>query len=513
VTRASGTFDVIAFGASGDKAQNAQAAIQAAMDACGDAGGGVVYFPPGAYTTATIHLRSHTRLYLEAGATLFSSKDPDAWEMKALLYGEDLQHISIEGRGVIDGQATYEWRLSDHDDQYIADNQRRMEAAGKPLMRAFPTADSIGNLLLLKRCKDVLIRDVSFLDSPSWAMHPYACERLTIDNVYVHSSREAGVWSDGIDPDGCKDVRISNCTIDTGDDALVFYSSEVYGPALPCENITVTNCRLSSSSSALKFCDGIKNCVRNVTIDNCIISDSNRGIAFMEFDGGYVSDVVISNMTIECRRHDWFWWGDGDPFHFRVIQRSEIHPEADWPEEPPPGSIRNVRIENVIARGCSPSVCCGHADSNLSGITMKGVQLTVAADPEGVYETPGPALTFRHVRDLRLEDIEVVWEDVPSDQWGSALHLDDVDDLTLSGIRASSPPAAPAHAAVTLTQVKRANLRQCDAAEGTQTFLHIEGERTRAVRLVDNRLDRAATPCRTTADVPADAVVDAVEPQ
>jgi polygalacturonase len=82
---------------------------------------------------------------------------------------------------------------------------------------------------------------------------------MVIDGVYIRSSLKEAVWADGIDPDGCKDLRISNCTIETGDDALVFYSMNWFGPALPGENITVTNCRLSSASSAIKFCDGNMN--------------------------------------------------------------------------------------------------------------------------------------------------------------------------------------------------------------------------------------------------------------
>ena len=149
------------------------------------------------------------------------------------------------------------------------------------------------------------------------------------------------MWADGIDPDGCQDVRISNCTIETGDDALVFYSSDIWGPALPTENVTVTNCRLSSSSSAIKFCDGNANAIRHVTIDNIVITNSNRGLAFMVFDGGVVEDVVISNVTIETRRFDWFWWGDGDPIHFNIKRRSEVD-GTKREKEPPAGAIRNV---------------------------------------------------------------------------------------------------------------------------------------------------------------------------
>lgn len=127
---------------------------------------------PGAYTTSTLHLRSFVRIFIETEATIFSSKDVSTYDEKALLYGEDLEHITIEGPGVINGQAEYEWGLSDHDDRYIIGNPRRMEALGKPLMRSFPTENSIGNLLLLKRCKDVWVRDVSFIDSPSWTIVP-----------------------------------------------------------------------------------------------------------------------------------------------------------------------------------------------------------------------------------------------------------------------------------------------------------------------------------------------------
>src|SRR5438445_826384 len=201
-------------------------------------------------------------------------------------------------------------------------------------------------LVLLIRCKDVRIAGLSFIRSRSWTINPYACERLVIDGVYIYSSLKDAVWADGIDPDGCKDVRIANSTIETGDDAIVFYSSTTWGPALPCENLTVTNCRLSSASSAIKFCDGNSNCIRKVTIDNTVITNSNRRLALMVFDGGYVSDVVLSNLTIECRRHDWFWWGDGDPIHFNIKRRSEVHPQSARPDEPPAGSIRNALTRN-----------------------------------------------------------------------------------------------------------------------------------------------------------------------
>src|SRR5205823_2154722 len=142
------------------------------------------------------------------------------------------------------------------------------------------------------------------LHSPSWRISPYGCERLRIDGIYIYTDQKYGVWADGIDPDGCKDVIIANSTIETGDDAIVFYSMNWHGPPLPCENITITNCRLSSSSSAIKFCDGNMNAVRNVTITNCVITNSNRGIAFMVYDGGVVENVILFLATDPSAAYD-----------------------------------------------------------------------------------------------------------------------------------------------------------------------------------------------------------------
>jgi hypothetical protein len=300
-------------------------------------------------------------------------------------------------------------------------------------MRSFPKPDQYGKLVLLLRCTDVRIVGVSFLDSPSWTMHPVQCERLVIDGITIRTSLRDGVWADGIDPDGCKDVRIANSTIETGDDALVFYSMDWFGPAKPCENITVTNCRLSSASSAVKFCDGNIAGVRNVTIDNCVITNSNRGIAFMTFDGGAVENVVLSNLTIETVRYEWFWWGDGEPFHFNIRKRSEVH--ANWPPEKdrPAGAIRHVKIQNVIARGYGSSVCNGHPDSWLDDVSFENVRLSIAHDAGAAYDKAEHALVFKQARNLRLKDVEIAWDGAPSGKWRSALAFDEVRGLVLDG--------------------------------------------------------------------------------
>lgn len=492
---ASSIFNVRDYGAAGTKDDLDQDAIQKAIDACAAAGGGTVLFPPGRYTTGTLHLRSHVRLHLDGGAVVYAIHDKSRFDKEALLYGEDLVDVTIEGRGTFDGEGAYDRRpKGDHHDDFIYPNQVEMEKLGLPLPRSFPKPDQYGKLVLFLRCTDVRIVGVSFVDSPSWTMHLVHCERVVIDGVAIRTSLENGVWADGIDPDGCTDVRIANCTIETGDDALVFYSMDWFGPARPCRNITVTNCRLSSASSAVKFCDGNIAGIRDVTIDNCVITKSNRGIAFMTFDGGAVENVVLSNLIIETVRYEWFWWGDGEPFHFNIKKRSEVH--AGWPPEKdrPAGAVRNVKIQNVIARGHGASVCNGHPDSWLDGVSFENVRLTVAHDPNAAYDKTEQALVFKQARNLRLEDVEIVWEGPPSEKWRSALVLDEVEGLVLDGLTAGPAPGADTAPAVLFRQVEHAVVRSCQAADGTGTFLLLTGEGTEDILFERNDLRRARLP-------------------
>ena len=477
-------YSVKDFGATGSKQDDARPALQQAIDACGKSGGGTVYLPPGEYTSGQLHLRSGVRLYLEAGATLFASLDGGQFDpppKSALFIGEDLHDIALEGRGTIDGQASYVWKPNDFNDFYIRPNQLQMEAAGKPLLRAFPagypTETVSPRLVLLLGCQDVRITGLKFLRSRSWTINPYACKRIVIDGVYIYSSPKEGVWADGFDPDGCQDVRVANSTIETGDDAIVLWSSNIWGPALPTENVTVTNCRLSSASSALKFCDGNSNAVRRVTVDNVVITNSNRGLAFMVFDGGVVEDVVISNVSIETRRFDWFWWGDGDPIHFNIKRRSEID-GTRRDHEPPAGKIRNVSISNVIAHGAGTSAINGHPDSWLENIHLDNVRLFVSHDPAAPYENTRTAVVLRHARNFSIKDSEIRWEQPHSATWQSGFTAEDVEDLRLDTVDVEAAPASGAPV-VELTNASVAVLQSL----GAET-IHLGGKATRDIRLL-----------------------------
>lgn len=336
-------------------------------------------------------------------------------------------------------------------------------------------------------------------------MHLFACERLVIDGVSIFTSMKEGVWADGIDPNGCKDVRISNCTIETGDDALVFYSHSIYGPALPCENITVTNCRLSSASSALKFCDCNSNAIRNVTIDNCVITGSNRGIAFMVFFGGILENVIVSNVTVECKPFDWFWWGDGDPIYFNHRRLREINPTIAPDQEPLVGQIRNIVLRNVLARGMATSSIHGHPDAPLKNITLDCVRLEVTSDPASPLNKGMHGLTVENVRHFTLRDVEIVWDAPRSEQWRSALVIEHARDLTLDAVSARQAPGADAPA-IALANVDGARVQNCRAQAGARTFLHVAGERTRGILLRNNDTRAAGLSLSVDAAVQAGAI-------
>jgi hypothetical protein len=139
-------FNVRDFGATGNKGESAQAAIQKAVDACASAGGGTVLVPPEEYATGTIHLRSHVRFQIEAGATVYSIKRKEVFDKDALFYGEGLTNITLEGRGLVNGEGRYDYRpKGDFHDDFIYPNQVEMEKRGKPLIRSFPKPANSGN--------------------------------------------------------------------------------------------------------------------------------------------------------------------------------------------------------------------------------------------------------------------------------------------------------------------------------------------------------------------------------
>ncbi len=507
-------FNVRDYGATGRKEDDARPAIQKAIEACAVAGGGTVLLPPGLYTSGTLHLRSHIRVELAAGATLFAAPDPKAYDCgavpskAALFFGEDLEDVSFAGEGIVDGQAQYDWRPDDFEQNF--DHKTRMQSLGKSLMRSFPAdfpkREIYPHLVWLGRCKDIRVSELNFLHAPSWTFALYACRHAAFDRLYIHTSLKEAVWADGIDLDGCQDVSIANCAIETGDDCVALVSASTWGPARVCENIRVTNCRFSSASAGIKFSEGNRAGIRNIQVSRTLFNNVNRGVVFITALGGSISDVTLSDLTINCNRFDWFWAGDGQPFRCRNFRLSELDPAAPKADEAPPGSIRRLTLRNIVAQAKGSSLFYGHPENWLEDITLDHVELFVSTDPTAPYDTAEHALDFRRVRNLKLKDVEVVWAKPPLASWKSALNLEDVHGLDLDGFVAGAagpPPGAPT---VALQQVSGALIQHSRAVEGTDVFIRIAGPASHDIRLRNNDLSRAKVACRLGKDLPPGAV-------
>jgi hypothetical protein len=516
VMRAKTIFNIRDFGATGIKSDDALPAINKAIAAAAAAGGGVVYLPPGEYTSGTIVLHSHVNLYLESGATLFASENPAAFDHQkvqskdALFFGENLEDIDIGGRGTIDGQQKYVWQNDDSEtDAYL--HKYLVRTLGKSQMRTYPVGHPdrsvYPHLLWLGHCKNVRITGVSFLHSPSWTFALYDCSRVVVDGIYVYTSLKEAVWADGIDIVGCQDVSISNSTIETGDDCIIFVSDiPEWGPVKPCEHITVTNCRLSSASAAIKFSEGNRLVIRDIVINNCTIFNSNRGLTLQIATGGDISNVVISNITMDLHRFDWFWAGDGNAFNFEIKRQCEWNKVPCKAGDTGPGSIHNVIIRDIIIHSQGSSTIYGHPESWLSGLTLENIKFFISSNPDSPYDIADNALSFRYVKDLKLRNIEVNWEKPSYDKWESALSIEDADRLQIDGFSGNAAWPDRNIPAISLNQVTNATLRNMEALPGTNLFLKIAGANSHDIHLFGNDFHEAKIPYQLGPDVKPDAV-------
>ena len=501
------TVNVKNCGASSDSSDS-QAAIHEAIEVCSRSGGGTVYLPPGSYTSGTISLSSHVRLFWEAGAILRASRDRNAFKKHALIYGENLENISIEGKGLIDGQAEYEWQAEDASKK-LADG---VPKDFNPLIkRPYPIAPT-PKMILLINCRNIQIKGISIRNSPSWTIHLWGCENVRIHGITIENSLKEGVWTDGINPDCCKDVHITDCTITAGDDAIAVKTTKRKGKVKPCENITVSNCRLTSASCGIKVGTETNADIRHVVVNNCIIRDSNRGIGIIVRDSATVSDIIFSNLTIECSRHDYFWWGNADPIFFVSWKRQKVVN---------PGTIKNVLVTDIIAHAKGTSLIEGLSGVPLAGITLNNIKFVICSDSALDFSESSSPFTYEHfyhtkifpianegyqkygvyglkcnnIRGLNLKDIEIIWEAKVAEKWNSALYCENISDLTLENFVGRQPHVdATAKSAVILKNINGATISGCCALHDTGTFIQFTGQFAKNVCLIGNNFLNARIP-------------------
>ncbi len=463
-------FNVCEHGSVADgKTENTQA-IQTAIDMCGKAGGGVVYFPPGDYLTGTIELADNVTLYIESGATLWGSSNRIDYEHGCLIYAEDALNVAIRGRGAVDGKGTSFWKRQ---------RGRWIVGEWRP-----------NRLIQFVRCENLLVEDVTLRNSPSWTLHPVDCDRVTVRGISILNGvyEDDGPNTDGINPDGCSRVRISDCYIQTGDDSIVLKVTDRPGGNTVCRDVTVTNCVLVSSETALKIGSESYGEFRNIAFSNCTVEDAGCGVGLWMRDGGLIDGWVVTNISMTLK-------DGGQPIYFWSWKRTEDTP---W------GTVKNVTISNVVASADGCIFISGVDEKHMQGITLENIRIFMQggrgrrekfhSDPPYPFTVWGhrrsPYDIFcRYVDDLKLRNIHVTWNTPEKAEWGSAIRCWHARDVEIDGFvgRQASSSDAPA---IWLKDVKGAFIHNCRPPKGTGTFLRID-KGSEAVTLVNNDLNQA----------------------
>jgi polygalacturonase len=426
---AGSSFNIRDFGAKGDGKIVDTPAVNAAIDAAAQSGGGTVVFPAGTYLSFSIHLKSKITLQLEAGAVLLAAAptetdgydpaEPNATDQyqdfghshwhNSLIWGENLENVTICGQGMINGTGLH-------------------RGDGHKLK------DGIGNkAIALKLCRNVILRDFKMWMGGHFALLATGVDNLTIDNLIVDTNR------DGLDIDCCRNVRVSNCSINSPwDDAIVLKASYGLGFFRDTENVTITNCFVSGydkgtllngtyqnkeystvpdkepPTGRIKLGTESSGGFKNIAISNCVFQNC-RGLALETVDGGALEDIVISNITMR------------DIFNSPIFLRLGVRQRS--PQNTPVGTLKRVTIDNVNVFNADSRFAClitGLPDHCIEDVSISNLRIVykgggTAADAKAIvpenekgYPEPAmfgtiPASTFyiRHARNIKLSNVEV----------------------------------------------------------------------------------------------------------
>jgi polygalacturonase len=450
------TYDVRAFGATGDGKTPDTPAINKAIAAAHSAGGGTVTFPAGTYVSGSIHLASHITLYLDPGAAIEASADPAAYDEaepnqwsqyqdgghshwhNSLIWGENLEDVSILGFGVIDGT--------------------------KGLGRG--DAPRGGNkAIALKLCRNVVIRDISLFMAGHFGILATGVDNLTIDNLKIDTNR------DGINIDSCRNVRIANCSVNAPwDDAIVIKSTYALGFARAVENLTLTNCEVSGydrgtfltgkyerndpqapdrrgPTGRIKLGTESNGGFKNITISNCVFVRS-RGIALETVDGGKLEDITITNISMRDIV--------SAPIFIRLGARQRA------PEGTPTGTLKRVSIANLTVYNAEPrfaSMILGLPGHEIEDLSLSNIRIYYQGggtaeqasldppelekgypDPDLFGITPAYGFFIRHVKGLSMSGVEVKFE---KDEQRPAFQLSDVHGADLHSVNGMHATGIP----------------------------------------------------------------------
>lgn len=325
----SATYDIRDYGAVPNSEKLATDAINRAITACNNAGGGHIRVSGGTYKTGAIRLKSNVNLHIEAGSVLKFSTNPahylpavfSRWEgveymgYSPLIYAFGEENIAITGKGKLDGSAAAnnwwawkgndKWGLPGHPSQNESRKQlfEMAEQGIPPEQRIFAQGHSLRPPLLQPyRCKNILIQDITITNSPFWLLNPVLSENVSVKGVHFES---LGPNSDGCNPESCRNVVIENCYFDTGDDCIAIKSgrnNDGRRVNIPCENIVVRQCKMRAGHGGIVIGSEISGGVRNVFAEDNTMSspDLERGfrIKTNSVRGGLLENIHMRNCEI-----------------------------------------------------------------------------------------------------------------------------------------------------------------------------------------------------------------------
>ena len=434
------TFNIKDYGAVSDSKTINTTAIQKAVDACNQNGGGKVYVPAGVFVTGTFHLKSNVNLYLESGGVLLGSpnvKDYESYTKAGyglnyygILYTVDAENVSITGPGTIDGNNKV---FFDFDKAKKIDANSTRFTRQKENYRKVDSGIGDGpvvpkdrphQMVIFSNCRHVQLRNISLLNSPFWTLHFADCDDVSVDGIRLWS----GILvpnADGIEVTSCSTVVIANSDIRSGDDAIaiVGYDHHFEIPGFSgikhiSENIIITNCNLQSYSSGIRIGFLDQNTVRNIHVSHVNITNSSRGIGIFLRDEGSLENITFSDMYIETKLHTGDWWGNGEPIHISAV-RGKDNVKL--------GAIKNVEFNNITCKGENGILLYGSdesaiqdvrfnhvsmefVNSKLNDVAGGNIDLRGCSDPhQQLFASDIAGLLAHDIDGLTLNDFKLTW--------------------------------------------------------------------------------------------------------